>query len=323
MNYQFEKFTEKHIEEAVQLALKELETERSFCPNLPVSEFTERVKQVLWWLSSQPFGKAAVLDGKLAGYLLFAGPWDGFFGEVKGVFSPLCANAISYECQERGKLASMLFAEVAQEFVKEGIFSCAVCRYAHDEEVAKAFVLNGFGIRCMDAAQEIDRLSLQNTRDDIVFEELSKEQFTEVKHLQQGLHKHLLNAPVFFPEPDCGFDVWFSGWIKRETMRIFAARADGKVIGFISVDEEGENFITEYAGMRNICGAYFLEEYRGTGIPQGLLAFLGDTLKKEGATYLGVDCETMNPTALRFWEKNFEAYTYSFARRIDERVKRG
>ena len=104
-------------------------------------------------------------------------------------------------------------------------------------------------------------------------------------------------------------------------MRIFATKADGKVVGFISVDEEGENFITEYDKMKNICGAYFMEEYRGTGIAQGLLSFVRDTLKAEGVTHLGVDCETMNPTALRFWEKYFMPYTYSFARRIDERVK--
>ena len=144
MNYQFEKFTEKHIEEAVKLALKELEEERVFNRELPVSGFEERLKQILWWLSSQTYGKAALCDGRLVGYLLFAGPWDGFFGEVKGVFSPLGGSAFSYECKERGKLASMLFAGVAQEFAQDGIFSCALSRYAHDEEVAKSFVFNGF-----------------------------------------------------------------------------------------------------------------------------------------------------------------------------------
>lgn len=138
--------------------------------------------------------------------------------------------------------------------------------------------------------------------------------------MQRGLHRHLLHAPVFFPLPDCGFEAWFSEWISRETMRIFAAKADGKVVGFISVDEYGEYFITEYDRMKNICGAYFMEEYRGIGIAQGLLAFVRDTLMAEGVTHLGVDCETMNPTALRFWTKNFTPYTYSFARRIDERV---
>ena len=53
---------------------------------------------------------------------------------------------------------------------------------------------------------------------------------------------------------------------------------------------------------------------------QALLAFIVDTLKTEGVTHLGVDCETLNPTALNFWGKYFETYTYSFARRIDERI---
>ena len=30
--------------------------------------------------------------------------------------------------------------------------------------------------------------------------------------------------------------------------------------------------------------------------------------------------ETLNPTALNFWGKHFDHYTYSFARRIDERI---
>ena len=33
---------------------------------------------------------------------------------------------------------------------------------------------------------------------------------------------------------------------------------------------------------------------------------------------LGVDCESMNPTALGFWSKYFDAYTHSVVRRIDE-----
>lgn len=321
MNIQFERFSEKYIDEAVRLALAELQAERVHCPELPCHGFEERLREILWWLGSQSFGKAAVCDGKLVGYLLFAGPWDGFHGDVKGVFSPLGGSAFSHAYENRGKLASMLFAEVAQEFAAEGIYSCALCRYAHDEEVVKSFLFNGFGIRCMDAVREMDRFTLQNTSRNVVFEELPKERFCEVEHLQRGLHRHLLHAPVFFPLPGCGFEAWFSEWISRETMRIFVAKADGKVVGFISVDEYGENFITEYDRMKNICGAYFMEEYRGNGIAQGLLAFIRDTLMAEEVTHLGVDCETMNPTALRFWTKNFIPYTYSFARRIDERAK--
>ncbi len=320
MKIEFEKFTEKYIEEAVKLAIAEWQKERIHCPDLPCYDVEERLGQILWWLGNQPFGKAAFCGGKLVGYLLFAGPWEGFHGNGKGVFSPLGGSAFSYGYENRGKLASMLFAEVAGDLVTEGIYSCVLSRYAHDEENAKTFIFNGFGIRCMDVVQKIDGFDFQKASGDVMFEEIPKERFCEVEHLQRGLHRHLLDAPIFFPLPDCGFEAWFSEWIKKETMRIFVAKADGQVIGFISVDDEGENFVTEYERMKNICGAYFEETYRGTGIAQRLLAFICDTLREEGITHVGVDCETMNPTALHFWGKYFVPYTYSFARRIDERV---
>lgn len=321
MRIQFEKFTEEYIGEAVQLALAEFEMERTYCPDLPCFDFKGNIERILRWLGSQPFGKVALCDGKLVGYLLFAGPWDGVHGNVKGVFSPLGGSAFLYEHQDRRKLISMLFANVAQDLVKENIYSCALSRYAHDTESAESFVFNGFGIRCMDTVRDMTGYRIQNSLTDVLFEELTRKQFCEVEHLQRGLHHHLLCAPVFFPLPQNGFEDWFSEWTKRESMRIFVAKKDEKTIGFIAVETEGENYVTVYETMKNICGAYFEENYRGTGIAQGLLAYVFDVLKAEGVTHMGVDCETMNPTAFRFWNKYFVPYTYSFARRIDERVR--
>ena len=79
MNIIFEKFTEEHIDMAVKLALMELENERKFCPDLPCEDFSKNLAGILNWLSSQPFGKAAISEGKLVGYLIFAGPWEGIF----------------------------------------------------------------------------------------------------------------------------------------------------------------------------------------------------------------------------------------------------
>ena len=72
--------------------------------------------------------------------------------------------------------------------------------------------------------------------------------------------------------------------------------------------------------MLNICGMYFTEAHRGNGAADGLLEFVLQTLRKEGVPYLGVDYETINPNALRFWGKYFDSYTYSFVRRLDERL---
>jgi GNAT superfamily N-acetyltransferase len=70
--------------------------------------------------------------------------------------------------------------------------------------------------------------------------------------------------------------------------------------------------------MKNICGAYCLQEYRGKGIFQGLLNYAITTLKAEGFETLGVDFESFNPTASGFWLKYFTAYTSNVVRRIDE-----
>ncbi len=69
--------------------------------------------------------------------------------------------------------------------------------------------------------------------------------------------------------------------------------------------------------MLNICGAYCLEKYRGQGLSRALLNHVLHTLHREGIAYLGVDYETMNPTAAGFWEKTFTPYTASLVRRID------
>ena len=37
-------------------------------------------------------------------------------------------------------------------------------------------------------------------------------------------------------------------------------------------------------------------------------------------TCLGVDFESINPSAYGFWSKDFNAYTYGVVRRIDESV---
>lgn len=318
MNIIFDDFKEEYIFEATKLALCEFEREIKYNPDIPAKDYKEHISKLLHWLGGGPYGKVALCDGRVVGYILFMGPWDNFFGNVKGVFSPLGGSAFSVDYENRGRLASQLFAAVAEDFVKNNVLSCALSRYAHDEETAKSFVMNGFGIRCCDAVREISKMDLSNALCNAEFEELSVDEFSSVKHLQKGLHNHLASAPTFFPSAP--FDDWFERWIKREDMRVFVAKSNENIIGFISIADSAENFIAESDGVKNICGAYFDEKYRGMGIAQGLLSFIRNVLMSEGVTHLGVDCETLNPTALNFWGKYFLPYTYSFARRIDERI---
>ena len=50
---------------------------------------------------------------------------------------------------------------------------------------------------------------------------------------------------------------------------------------------------------------------------RGLLEHVKADLKAENIPLLGVDCESINPTANRFWQKFFTPYTCSVTRRIE------
>jgi hypothetical protein len=53
---------------------------------------------------------------------------------------------------------------------------------------------------------------------------------------------------------------------------------------------------------------------------QNLLNTAIRSLQIDGYTHLGVDFETFNPAAWRFWRKYFDVYTHGVVRRIDEHI---
>ena len=69
-------------------------------------------------------------------------------------------------------------------------------------------------------------------------------------------------------------------------------------------------------------GPYCIDatEVRGTGVATAVLAWLIDWLRAHGYERCGVDFESFNYTARRFWLKHFTGYTMGLVRRIDERI---
>jgi ribosomal protein S18 acetylase RimI-like enzyme len=150
----------------------------------------------------------------------------------------------------------------------------------------------------------------------ITFGELKPSEFSLIKELSLELVKHLYQSPIYCPTD---LEHFISRGFPADT-RIFVAKDKEDYVGYIKLSKEGENYITCDEKMMNISGAFVKKEYRGQKVAEELLTYFQDQLKEEHYEYLGVDCETLNPTALRFWTKYFKPYTYSFARRIDERV---
>lgn len=307
---------EEYMQEACQLAINEYIVACSKNNQLIHSNFEKEIRQLICFLFHKGRGKVAVEDGRLVGYLTFMGPWEGHFGKVKGVYSPLGGSA--FKGGDRGQLASRLFEIVSGEMVKEEIFSYAITTYSTDEEIGASFVMNGFGIRCSDAMMNLsmrDRSILLD--DELIFKEAQPEDYDAIGALRKGLVKHLSQAPTFFPT-----NIEMFNHLPLEKNKEYFVVKDGeRVIGYLLISEEGETYIGGRDEIAHINGLYVLPEYRQKGIAQQLLEYGIRYVEESGRKYLGVDYETLNPTAQRFWTKYFKSYTYSYVRRIDERIK--
>lgn len=314
--YQFIEMKNINIQEAVYLCVQEYMQEQRKSKALPTfhQEMKDMITGMITYLKDTPYGKALTYRGKLIGFLAFFGPYDGFHGVSKGVFSPLGASAFAGE--DREKIASLLFSAISEDLIKDKVFSIAISRYANDEDVNKSLCLNSFGIRCSDAILTLEDYMYSDKNNDISVVELNGNNKLMVKELYERLIIHLRKAPCFFPTPSGQSDRWF----ENTKSRIFAAKYKNKIIGYMAFDEDAETFITERKDMSNICGAYVLEEYRALGVAKQILDTIVRICIDEGKSYLGVDYETINPTALHFWTKYFKPYTYSLIRRIDERI---
>lgn len=133
--------------------------------------------------------------------------------------------------------------------------------------------------------------------------------------------RHLGESPCFIMMDEASIAEWQQ---RKESsgVRIFTAWSGKEPVAYLEITDEGENFITDAREMQNICGAYCVPAYRGKGIMQQLVNHAMGVLRAEGYTKLGVDYESINPTAWGFWNKYFPAYTYSLTRRIVESAYR-
>ena len=297
---------EKYVEDAVKLAQAEYNMEKKQIEALYDKDYKEILTDSLNDMFKSKYGTVAVERGKLIGYLGFWGGRNGHFGNVKGSFSPLFANAFGGD--NRGKTASLLFQYASEAMVKEQILSFAICTYSHDVEIMESLIMNGFGIRCTDAIRNLDNPFHILLNKEYTYEEIHYSHADCLLSLKNSLVRHLRKSPTYFPNDEFSEEN-FAEMCSRRQSRFFVVKNKYEIIGYIEIMKDGETFITEDPDILSICGAYLKESYRGKNIFQSLLSFVFETVKNDGIKRIGVDCETINPTALRFWGKYFDSNT--------------
>ncbi len=304
-------FNEKHIEAAGRLALMNYSEEKAIVTELPtIDKFPDLMPFV-----KNGLGVVAFYDDEMIGFLCWYNPWDkAFKSTAKGTFSPIHAHGTIKE--NRGMIYRRLYQSAAEKLIKHKVTYHAIGLYAHDVEAITSLFSYGFGLRCIDAIRTMDNFKY-NKNKDVNCCELPKSEVIQVREMRHMLSEHLGLSPCFMCSSPQDFSSWIARAEKRDS-RVFVTKVGKQPISFIEITNGGENFATETSDMLNICGAFCLPEFRGSGVIQSLLNYVITILKSEGCRKLGVDFESFNPTASGFWLKYFTAYTNSVVRRIDE-----
>lgn len=306
---------ERHISEAVVLVRDAFERERAHVPCLPVQQADESIRNAVAHAIRNGTGVSAEESGRLVGFMTFYGPIDQLFGNASGAISPLHSHAATGE--DRQRLYSWMFQHAAEQVVAKRMTSLAVTTFAHDHDVARALSLTGFGIRCADAVRALQVPMEAPVAAGYTFAALAPDEINEVLPLENGLIRHLRSSPTFLPVAETTEEAFED---RSRNARFFVARTGSGIVGYVKVSDAGENLLTTLPGMLNITGAFLLSEHRGRGVFDGLVAYVAATLRDKGVRLLGVDFETMNPAARHFWARQFDTYTYSFVRRIDDGI---
>lgn len=304
-------FNNSHVEEARLIAMDNYNEERENVAVLPKIDKLPDIEH----FASNELGVAAFDKDKMIGFLCCYDPWENAFNSTsKGTFSPIHAHGTILE--NRSMIYKRLYQAAAEKWIKHKITYHAIGLYAHDKHAINALFTYGFGLRCVDAIRPMDSFMCQICKD-ITFEELAKKDMMQVRKMRHMLSEHMGKSPCFMYSSLEEFERWLVCREKRNN-RLFVARDKEKLVAFIEISNNGENFITQDNTICNICGAFCLPEHRGKNIYQNLVNYTIVKLKSEGYKILGVDFESFNPTANNFWLKYFTAYTNSLVRRIDE-----
>jgi hypothetical protein len=214
-----------------------------------------------------------------------------------------------------------MYQEAAKKWIALKATSHAITFYPHKDSIQNQLYRYGFGLRCIDAIRKMKEIDV-NYNYKYHISELTHSEFHLIFPLGLLLDDHLAQSPMFMRHIQNKIEVMheykFAEWQIKENFRYFTARDGDKIVAYIKVTDEGENFVGDVKNMKHICGAFCLLEYRGQGIIQSILNFIIKTLRNENNQLLGVDFESFNPAGSNFWLKYFTEYTHSVVRRIDD-----
>lgn len=277
----------------------------------------------LAWRHAYPSGAAAVVDGRLVGYLL----GDAVFDTLRGRHAWVRLPGYALAADASPELLAALYAAVGAAWLRQGSFDHYVMAPAGaGDELATWFSLS-FGqeqahaIRPLDEALP-DRIEVPGVSFHLA-SHADRHAFVDMAFVLRG---HLTEGPVWgvgLPEYRQAVIDGFTDMMDEPGVFIWLASRAGQVIGYqayfpTSTSDDGllipENCVLlEVAATR--------PEARGLGVGRGLTARGLAHARAEGYTTCVCDWRTTNREAHRFWPRmGFRLAYYRLTRKVDSRI---
>ncbi|NTU82747.1 MAG: GNAT family N-acetyltransferase [Chloroflexales bacterium] len=258
-------------------------------------------------------GAVAMRDGRLVGFLA-AYLLDSFRGHP-GVFSPEWANGAEPSLSR--PVYEALYAHMARQWAAAGYSLHGLSLFTDDMAASEAWRWLGFGLGAADGVRDLRPIGASTLG--LAIRRAGPADLDQLDQLDEGLHRHLVAAPVFLPLGQPAGHDELAADLADPAYAFWTAWDGDRAVAFIKFGPASENAcaVIHDSGTTSITGAFTRPEARGQGVAAALLDRGLAWAREAGYARCAVDFEPMNTPAARFWTAHFRLVCLSHLRYID------
>jgi ribosomal protein S18 acetylase RimI-like enzyme len=318
-------FHEDLVTQAGELLAARHKRNRSDLPELPARFEDSRTAGAAveaLWRKPRATGSAAMLDGRLVGYLIGEMVIDSLWGRSAWVR----LGGMGLAEGQKAELMRRLYSATSARWVDYGIFFHFAVTPVSDAELVQAWFSLSFGIEQVHALLDLSQVEEDDFTHPAGLEirRAGPQDRQALAELSEIIWKHQVQGPVWgihMPESEER-----QGWVELAddpTVTVWLAFLQGKAVAsqgyFPSETSEEDLLIPEGCARLTIAATH--ETVRGRGIQLALTRHGLLQARQAGYRFVETDWRSANLEAARFWpRRGFRPAAYRLVRRIDPRI---
>lgn len=315
-------FQAEHVRDAAAAAAAAAGRLRTRVPLVPAAWLVPAPHAaVLERLAATGDGGAVLLDGVYAGHLV---GWTWGEGAAATAFAPEAGLAVAPGLPPRAarRVVEELVAWTGRHWAGRGIRTHLVAVPVDEATTRDALLWLGYGLLVVDALRALDDVALAALPAappaGIRIRRAGPDDLPAILDLDRGLRRHLIDAPTFLVLPNRQDPARLAARLADPATAAFVAEEDGRAIAWLRVGPPGDDvaLLVRDEATASIDAAFTIPGRRGDGVAAALLGAAASWARERGAVRLGVDFESANVLAERFWTRWFTPVTATHGRRL-------